>query len=358
MKDSFISDNIKMTKNNMKKVLYINYIKQYGHINFDMIHINALISQGYDVKIIMHEDIANKLPFPKEIYALVLPAWMGYSSKNGVINSLLYMLILLFIKFKISFKNYNYCMVSNLDEITMSLCPLTKKMFLICHGNSKNFTNAIKKLFLHKLAQSNTFIVFNKQMTKPFITNGITSIRIISHGCVAPFLDIKDQPEYAYMKNYKHIVFHPSSKTDIDFVNMIYTENVNKKLKENDTLLVLRNNPLKDKKMSNIIFINKYLSNIEYQYLFTQSEVILLAYPSSFHYQVSGVSYECIANNKKLLALSNESLEYCKSYYNYDPFFDNAEEFFNKIIYLNKTKESGLVVTPQDVTPNYQTILH
>ena len=55
-----------------------------------------------------------------------------------------------------------------LDEISMALCPLTKDMFLICHGNSKNFTNAIKKIFLHKLALSCTFIVFNNQMAKPF----------------------------------------------------------------------------------------------------------------------------------------------------------------------------------------------
>ena len=155
----------------MKKVIYINYIKQYGHINFDKIHINALVSQGYDVKIIMHKDIANKLPYSKEIYALVLPTWMGYSSKNGIINRLVYIATLLFIKFKISFKSYNYCIISNLDEISMALCPLTKDMFLICHGNSKNFTNAIKKIFLHKLALSCTFIVFNNQMAKPFLKN-------------------------------------------------------------------------------------------------------------------------------------------------------------------------------------------
>ena len=117
MKDLFISDNIKMTISNMKKVIYINYIKQYGHINFDKIHINALVSQGYDVKIIMHKDIANKLPYSKEIYALVLPTWMGYSSKNGIINRLVYIATLLIIKFKISFKSYNYCIISNLDEI-------------------------------------------------------------------------------------------------------------------------------------------------------------------------------------------------------------------------------------------------
>lgn len=346
-----------MTKSNMKKVIYINYIKQYGHINFDKIHINALVSQGYDVKIIMHKDIANKLPYSKEIYALVLPTWMGYSSKNGIINRLVYIATLLFIKFKISFKSYNYCIISNLDEISMALCPLTKDMFLICHGNSKNFTNAIKKIFLHKLALSCTFIVFNNQMAKPFLKNGITCIRIISHGCVAPFVNMKVHSEYAFMKKYKHIIFHPSSKTDVNFVNMIYNENVNKSLKENETLLVLRNNPLKDKKMSNIIFINKYLNNMEYQYLFSLSEIILLAYPSSFHYQVSGVSFECISNNKKLLALRNESLIYCGDFYNYDPFFNNADNFINKIIYLNKTKNSGLVITPQEVTPNYKVIL-
>ena len=103
---------------------------------------------------------------------------------------------------------------------------------------------------------------------------------------------------------------------------------------------------------------NTYLKENDYQGLFKRANIILLAYPNSFKYQVSGVSYECVANNKKMLVLKNPSLSYCIYFYNYDIFFENANDVIRHIIKMkNHSKDYKCTASPKDLSPNYSIIL-
>lgn len=330
-------------------------MKQYGHINFDTIHINAMLSQGYDVKIVMHKEIAEKASFRKDQYALVLPKWLGYECKNSLINRVFYLLTLIYIKSRLSFQSYDYTVVSNIDELTLGLLPLTKNMYLICHGSCRGFGNKIKSFFLEHLAKRNTLVVFNKEMAQPFIEHE-AKVKIVSHGCVKPFLAETKTTSIPVIDGYSHIIFHPSPKIEETFIKEVYNEKYNNILKDSNTLLLLRNNPYEDKGLSNIKFINYHLKEEDYQKIFLQSSIILFAYPNSFHLQVSGVSYECISNQKKMLSLSNPSLSYCKDFYNYDPFFKNAEEMIEKIHILFAKPELNIIVKPEHLIPNYHEV--
>ena len=66
------------------KVLYINYIFQKGHINFDHIHIDALIRQATEVKLVLHKDIAMQLPYPPQQYALIIPSFLNNLATTSV----------------------------------------------------------------------------------------------------------------------------------------------------------------------------------------------------------------------------------------------------------------------------------
>lgn len=341
----------------MKKVLYVNYMKQKGHIVFDTIHINALISQGFDVKIVMHKEIAKLMSFPKELYVVTLPKCLDSSINNGIINRLYYVLTLMYLKTKISFSQYDYIIISNLDEISMGICPLSKKMYMFCHRNANDFKHKIKSFFLKKLSQNNTFLVFNEQMNSVFLHHNIFNTAIISHGCPAPYNVEASCRDMLTLPETKHIIFHPSSKTDSLFLHNVCNEKVNKLLQEMNTCLVLRSRNTIDYKFSNIIIINKYLTVKEYEYIYQKSDVILLAYPKSFANQVSGVSYECIANHKTLLALRNDSLLYCRQYYNYSPFFSTTEEMLHKIKDLLLDPSLCPIISAKELIPNYEHIL-
>lgn len=343
----------------MKKVIYINYMKQFGHINFDQIHINALLEQGYDVKVVMHHDVAQKMKLQQNMYALILPAFLGHEYKSAVANRLLYILTLIYIKLHINFSRYDYCIISNIDEITLSFVPLTKKMYLFCHDNSRDLDNKIKLFFLKHLSHSHVFLVFNKDMKQPFKKKYFDNIHVISHGCIPPFAEPCSPTKYDKLLNaYDFIVFHPSPKADTFFLKEIYSKENNEILKRNNTLLLLRNNPFKDKNYSNIKFINSYLETIEYQNLFKKANIILLAYPINFQHKVSGVSFECIANQKNLLVLHNHSFDYCKTYYNYSIFFNSADEAIQKIIKMkNNHNNYKCIITAKDLIPNYSDFL-
>ena len=343
----------------MKKVIYINYMKQFGHINFDQIHINALINQGYDVKVVMHSDIAKKMNLRKDMYALIIPTILGHECKSGIINRLIYIIVLTYIKLHIDFSKFDYCIISNLDEISLSLIPLAKRMFLFCHGNSKGIENKIKRFFLKHLSKKHTFLVFSKEMAEPFKNNNMECVHIVSHGCMPAYKETSLSKKYNdIIQKYNFIVFHPSPKSDINFVKAIYTKENNEILKRNNILLILRNNPFEDKDFSNIIFINSYLESKDYQGIFKKANIILMAYPNSFKFQVSGVSYECIANRKNILILQNSSFSYCKDYYNYNIFFNSAEEAIRKIIKIKNNKiDYNCIVSAKDLIPNYFGIL-
>jgi len=341
----------------MEKVIYINYMKQLGHLHFDQIQIDALVAQGYDVKLVMHQEIALQLPYPKEMYALVLPSWTDTDSTCSLTKRISYVLALHYIKRKINFSRFDHILISNLDEVTLGIYPLTKGMYMICHGNSNDFSSRIKTYFLNRLArQHNTFLVFNEEMAKPFRQNGISKTAIISHGCFSPFKVEKESRAFAFIEEFSHVVFHPSSKTAGDFVAAVYTESMNQTLKASHTLLLLRDLSVEDRKYSNIHIIHGFLSEADYQYLFVKAHIILLAYPAAFSNQVSGVSYECVANQKKMLIWHNPSLAYCKTYYEYDPFVETAGELVEKMFYLTHTSDNQMKVDARMLTTNFSRI--
>lgn len=343
----------------MKKVIYVNYMKQFGHINFDQIHIHALLEQGFDVKVVMHYDIAKKMNLSKELYALILPTFLGYECKSGMINRLLYFMTLIYIKLHINFSKYDYSIISNFDEISLSVVPLARKMYMFCHGNCRDLENNIKFFFLKHLSKHHEFIVFSDEMQKPFKDKGFCNIHVISHGCIPPFTEnVMSHDFYNMLNKYDFVVFHPSPKSDINFLKTIYSKEYNDILNRNNILLLLRNSPFEDKGYSNIRFINTYLKENDYQGLFTRANIILLAYPKSFKYQVSGVSYESISNQKNMLVLQNPSLNYCKKYYNYNLFFSNAKEAIDKIIEMKKNSFSyQCIINLKDLAPNYTDFL-
>jgi hypothetical protein len=342
-----------------KNILYIGYIIQYGHINFDRIHIEALRSTGNNVKLILHYQIAKELGYPLTDYELIIPKYLGIDTHNPLMNRFLYMVTLLFIKFNVHFENYDKIILSKMDELTLGLLPLCKKMYLICHDNAGDFRNKIKRYFMIKLSRNNFFIVFNDRMKQPFLQNKISNVFIVSHGCVPPHTsDNNKEISSVKLEPDNFVVFHPSIKIDKDFLNdIIHNKKFHQYLILNNVLFILRDKSLRIENCKNIKIIHDYLPHSQYQKLFNASDVVLLVYPDEFKYQVSGVSYECIANQKNILIRKNPSLEYCKAYYNYDPFFTTLEQLCEKIDYLHNNPTAKSIVSIESLQPNYDEII-
>lgn len=342
-----------------KKVLFIDYTYQKGHVNFNRIHIDAIKAAGYDVDLILHYDIAINLGYPAGDYIMRLPHCLNQRDKSPILNRIVYIIILLWIKIKVfSFSKYSHVVVSSCDEPTLGLLPLCRNMYIMCH-NTASVHSKVKRFFLRRLARHNTFLVFDEYMKEPLVNNGIKRVKIVSHGCVPPFKNYNERSIPTEMKDFDKVIFHPSSKADVSFVESLVTDNhLCEFLHKRNILLLIHGKKNVEWKLSdNIRFLTGFLPTDEYQAVFQKSDVILLAYPSSFQNQVSGVSFECVANRKNILIKEHPALTYCRDFYNYDPIFGSNECLLKKLDMLTSDGSNcQCIASAETLTPNYNKI--
>lgn len=324
---------------------------QRGHVNFDKIQIEALEKAGFEVWIIVPSRVMVSFPSSSYKCLFTIPKWLSPQNASPLLNRIAYLLTLLYIKIKIKRSRYKHIFVSNFDEITLGLIPIDKKMYLYCHNTANNFSCKLKAFFIRRLAKNNHFIVFNDEMAKALYKENIKDVRIVSHGCVPAF----PNAEHLKLKinvDYNRLIFIPSERTNHIFLqDYLLNKQFVHFIERNKILVVVRNFP--GKPSSKYIHpINRYLSNNEYRSLFLESDFILIAYPQDFGYRVSGVSFECVANKKNLLYLANNSLKYCKNFYNYNPEFNNITELITKINNFDYINDK-CIVDKNNLMPDY-----
>ena len=154
-------------------------------------------------------------------------------------------------------------------------------------------------------------------------------------------------------------MFHPSSKADDTFVNsLVNSVELADFLARNDVLLLIHGDKKEGEKYpDNVRFISGFLPTALYREIFLRSDIVLIAYPSSFQNQVSGVSFECVANKKNMLVLEHPALHYCRDFYNYNPIFSTTSEQVEKMGALTRDSSLQCVATPESLTPDYHKIL-
>lgn len=353
-------------------ILYVDYFQKDGHVNFNRIHIDALRAAGHRVTLVMHREIARQLPYPDSDYALQLPRCLRFREGKPLLNRIVFLIALLYIKMRVRVGRFDKVFLGCIDEISYSLLPLNRDAYIYAHGNGRFLPEAdgtlphgaTKFKAMQRLAPRATFVVFNDYMAEPFRRAGFPHVQVVSHGCVPPFDDAPDGAFDALpfrIAPDAHIVFHSSGKCNEDFLRQaLGDEALHRFLADHNIHLVLRNQPAWAKDIpDNIHFVNGFISTALYQALFLRADAILMCYPPSFHHQVSGVSFECAANAKLMLALDTPPLRYIRPWFNYDPLFTDTAAFRQRLEQLfvspveNHDAQPDYVVSPRDLQPDY-----
>lgn len=341
-----------------KRILYVDYVFQKGHVNFNRIQIEALKADGYDVNIVVHRDVAAQLPFAAADYALVLPSWLNKREGHFVLNRFIFLFTLLLIKLVVRPQRYRHVVVAGCDEPTLCLLPLCKGMNIVLHDSATVY-NKYKGWCLKRLARRNSFLVFDDYMAEPLHRAGIHSVDVISHGCVPAFRVKPAVPaSVAEGGSYSRLVYHPSTKVDEAFLRKMMTDAaLQKYLDANGILMVFQGHaPEGVPCPRGIRFVDRYLSMDEYRGMFLAADVVFVAYSTDFQRQVSGVSYECVANGKPMVALEHPALNYCAGFFNYNPFVKSVDELIHKLQSLFSDPSLGCTATPQSLAPHYKTV--
>ena len=172
----------------MRRILYIDYIFLFGHVNFDKIQINALRRTGAEVKLVMHEAFAVRLGFPAQDYELVIPARLNPpAGASPLLNRIYFLRTLLYIRRHVDFRAWDAVVFSTFDEVTMSLVPLCRRKLLFCHGNVTTLGITAKRILMKLIGRHNYFLVFNDYMRRKCLATGLSRTMVVSHGCVKPY---------------------------------------------------------------------------------------------------------------------------------------------------------------------------
>ena len=318
----------------MKKVLYIDPFSTMGHLNFNKIYINEILKEDVIVDFLFRSYYSSKLGINNNF--ITIPENLFTKSDNRFITRLYEIKKLRFINKILALKSYDIVIMSSYDEISLYLNPIKSKLFLINHNNLIGLENQIKLFVYKKISKNNIQIVFEDYIKKYVNSIGISGVIKINHGLPEKF-KVNDNMAITSLRDlnieqYKNLVFVPSSSSsDHGFISkLINNSYFQKYLNENNILLIVKGN-FKTVNNQNIQVIKKYLSKLEYRYLFIKSSIIIIKYPASFKNRTSAVFMECVANDKIALISKIKAFNELASKINYNPYFATINELINKI---------------------------
>lgn len=352
----------------MRNLLYIDPFCNNGHINYNKLYVNIFLEYNLHVDLILKEGYINKLGLPSKLLRLELPK-KYYPNKTGKLISRIYLFkILLFIKNNINLECYDYVIFSGYEEITFYFTNIAKNSFLINHDNVSGLKNGIKRFFNKRISSKNTHIVFAEFIKNRLAHFDINKMIVVSLGIFPPYkIDrfkiksiLKSIDNRIDTEKYKYIIFAPAgSKYGDNFINMLLSNGVFLDYLYKKRILFIVKDKLLNSHNDNVLIINKILSDLQYQSLFIQSSAILIQYPASFDYRVSGIFMECLSNNKKCLLSDIKGFRAFEDHFNYDPFYINADGLIDKIdrMVLSENINQPIYQKLTKLTPSFDQII-
>lgn len=328
-------------------LLYIDIISSPSHKNFNNIYLKNIKNLGIDIFTIFREGYSECI----DVYGInnlfKVPNKL-YKGNGSFSKRLSYIKILFYIKQRINVFDYDYIIMSSYEEISLFFSFYYQNIILINHNNLANLGNRLKRIIFKFISYRKTHVVFEGYFKDYCLQIGVSNVKVVSHGLPEPIS--KSTINHDVLKGYLgpeqynyRVIFSPSSSSvDRDFIdNMLLDDKFTDFLEKNQWVFIVKGSGYKVCS-KNVIIINNYLSEIEYNSLLIRSDIVLLSYPVSHKYRVSAVFFECVANNK-LMIMSD--IELFKSYENYikkPMFFTNVSmiiehmKSYNGFLWIDK----------------------
>lgn len=348
-----------------KKMLYIDQLCLSGHINFNNIYIKALYDHEIIIDFALKFGYKNNLDLSTDSIVFPIPEKYFRETNSKILYRFNLYRILKYIISNINLDNYDFVLFSSFEEISLFLGQFKRPLILIHHNNLKSLDNTIKRYFYKIIINKNINIVFDQNIKNIFKSLGVKTTHVVKHGYpmkldkslykCGSFLNEID------LNNFKNIVFAPSSSSgDRLFFLELLKDNIFQKFLHNNNILFIIKGDYQINNLNNIKVFNSFLLQVEYEYLFLNSDIIIINYPKSFKYRTSGVFWECVANDKLCLLSKIDAFAGYGSFMKYEPFFNTKEEFMLKIIEvlnLDKSIINEPFVDKNKLKPNFKELL-
>ena len=288
------------------KILFIDPVCWKEHVTYNQFWIQTLNTSPitYDTAFVKGYSklLKNKA---KKTRTYEIKAKIG---NNGIVNNIYFLWALYF---KIDINSYKYIVFSSINKLAFICSPFFwgPKAIIVSHTWKNPITNLYKLLL--KIISSRHILISLDKYIYQFLLNNKINTYIISH----PISQVIDTNNLSETNNNNINILAPSKSFDRDLLEMLYKDDTLEDWLQAHKIKLHIRNQTYNKKGTNIVFSTGYILNSEYKKIFTNANIILIAYPKTFTNRVSNVFYEAIGNQKKVLLLQGTHLDnYLKEY--------------------------------------------
>lgn len=306
-----------------------------NHLNFNNNYIEALFNYTSNIDFVFKKNYSKKLNIKNDSNVFSIPEKYFSKINNSSLSFRFGQYrILTYIKKKINFRDYDLIFLSSYEEFSTYISLINYKLILVNHNNIRRLDNPFKFIIFKKLTNNNINIVFENYI-KIYLENfGLKNINIVSHGLPKPMPEIVDinletNNLINNLSRFNKIIFSPSSSSS-SLEDLASNKIFISYLEKNKIVLILKDN-FKNYFSDNIIVINNFLTDPEYNYLFKISNLILIPYSKQFNFRVSGILFECFSNKKMCLVSDISAFRQYQNYFNYEPYFKDVSSLIQRI---------------------------
>lgn len=336
-------------------ILYIDLLSPKGHLflNRAFLNIFASFSNRLDLSCQKGYMECNNIPKKiKRIYGIPIQYYKVNSKFNYRIKNIKK---INWVMKNINIDIYDLIFISSYETISFSLVwprNIKPRVIVFNHNNLDEINNKFKYIFFKLIPKYIEHAVFEDYM-KNYLLKEIkipNKVWVVHHPT-----DISKSNDYKKIKNkffpkekvINKIIFAPSGSNDENFIQRI----VSLQRKDNFFDSMLFKLIIKSKKIdyqeNNLIIIKKYLSYEEYVSFFNNALLILLPYPKSFSYRISGVLFDCFSFRKRFVASSIPIFRYyVNKYPGIGRIYNDINEFRDVLFSYNEQLKWGYCLSP------------
>lgn len=344
----------------MMKILYIDPFSSLSHVNFNKMHIEAIYKITRDIHFVFKEDYYREVGVQSSNVCYTIPSSCIKRNNSGLINRFYMCLVLWKIRMNVPLIQYDKIIFAAYEEISLFFAFYSVPLFLINHNNISGLDNKVKRFFFKAISKRNTHIVLESYIKDYLNSLGISKVEVVHHGLISSYSNYSSNRVDALWM-YRKFLFSPSMlSTDVLFMkNLIEDKMFLKYLEEHDLFLILRSKILKSSS-NRIRIFSDYLSKEDYRWYFLNATAILLFYPKSFKYRVSGVLLESISCGKKTILSDIKAFRQYENLFGANAYFSSIEDLLKSIEFVltERNEHFPLSVDLRNAyMPNYSAVL-
>ena len=293
------------------RLLLVDYLSPAGHKYFNSIHVNALLELGHKVCLVGKEGHFVCFENRQNVDIQSIPKWMFVILPfPPLMGRLLGIIRLLWLLLHINRKRYDAIIFLSYDALSLFIYKVASKVYLIDHNNVSQIDKSKVKLFFTKSLPSNYIHVALSEMMEKRLKELLPNKTIV----YVPHGYIKDEGEGkkpAYLQEGEKFLFCPiNSNYDPVFVEELLGDSkLQEFLSSHSIKLIVKRMLLGNLNHTNLIGIDGRFSDEEYRYLMRNALAVVLPYSSQFKYRCSGIFFECVANESRIISTRIPDME-------------------------------------------------